>query len=196
MTPTPILVLPDSDAVLYYPDFLAANPAAQYYEQLKNTLNWQQYPIQLFGKTFLQPRLIAWYGDAGTSYRYAQTTLTAEGWTPTLAHLNDLLFEKTGQRFNSVLVNWYRDGQDSMGWHSDNEPELGQAPCIASVSLGAARKFHFRTVQKPHQRANIVLESGSLLLMQGDSQARWQHQIAKSKRVQMGRINLTFRQIK
>ncbi len=195
MASPPQSILPDSETVLYYPNFLESDLAASYYKILEQQLAWKQYPIRMFGRTLLQPRLIAWYGDEGITYRYAQTTLTATGWTPELVILQQQLLAQTGQRFNSVLVNWYRDGQDSMGWHSDDEPELGTAPHIASISLGAARKLYFRTVQKPHERASVVLEAGSLLLMQGDSQQRWQHQIAKSRRVQTGRINLTFRQI-
>lgn len=191
----PQSILPQSDTIWYYPNFLSPALAQDYYQQLVQNLDWKQYPIRLFGKTLLQPRLIAWYGDKGTRYTYAQTTLEAPGWTPTLEALQQLLLDKTQHSFNSVLANWYRDGQDSMGWHSDDEKELGPTPCIASISLGAARKMHFRTVQKPHKRASVVLEPGSLLLMQGDSQALWQHQIAKSKRIQDGRINLTFRQI-
>lgn len=191
----PQSILPKSDAVQYYPNFIAPILAQQYYQTLAETIDWKQYPIRLFGKTMLQPRLIAWYGDPNITYKYAQTTLTASGWTPTLKTLQEQLLESTQLHFNSVLANWYRDGQDSMGWHSDNEKELGEQPAIASISLGAARTLHFRTVEKPHQRASVLLESGSLLLMKGDSQDLWQHQLPKSKKVQAGRINLTFRQI-
>ena len=191
----PQSILPQSDTVWYYPNFLSPKQAQHYYQLLAQNLDWKQYPIRLFGKTMLQPRLIAWYGEQGINYQYAQTLLTASGWTTALKTLQEQLLETTQHSFNSVLANWYRDGQDSMGWHSDDEKELGPTPCIASISLGAARKLHFRTVQKPHERASIVLEPGSLLLMQGDSQELWQHQIPKSKRVQKGRINLTFRQI-
>ncbi|MFK7799212.1 MAG: alpha-ketoglutarate-dependent dioxygenase AlkB [Aureispira sp.] len=191
----PQSVLPQSDMVWYYPNFLSAQLASNYYTKLSKSLDWKQYPIRLFGKTMLQPRLIAWYGATNTRYKYAQTTLIASGWTTELAALQQQIAAKTTCTFNSVLANWYRNGQDSMGWHSDDEKELGSTPCIASISLGAARKLHFRTVQKPHQRASILLEHGSLLLMQGNSQQLWQHQIPKSKRVQEGRINLTFRQI-
>jgi alkylated DNA repair dioxygenase AlkB len=191
----PQSVLPQSDTVWYYPNFLSPPLANDYYTKLSKSLDWKQYPIRLFGKTMLQPRLIAWYGDKNIRYKYAQTTLIASGWTMELAALQQQIATKTACTFNSVLANWYRDGQDSMGWHSDNEKELGAAPCIASISLGAARKLHFRTVQKPRQRTSILLEHGSLLLMQGDSQQLWQHQIPKSKRIQDGRINLTFRQI-
>lgn len=188
-------VLPQSDSVWYYPNFLSPQLASNYYTKLSKSLDWKQYPIRLFGKTMLQPRLIAWYGNADLTYKYAQTTLVASGWTSELAALRQQITSETTYTFNSVLANWYRDGQDSMGWHSDNEKELGPAPCIASISLGAVRTLHFRTIQKPHKRASILLEHGSLLIMQGDSQQLWQHQIPKSKRIQDGRINLTFRQI-
>ncbi len=191
----PIAVLPDSEAVLYYPNFIPTPAATEAYQTLEETLAWAQYPIRMFGKTLLQPRLIAWYGDQGVHYKYAQTELLAEGWTPLLETWRDQLDAFAKASFNCVLANYYRDGQDSMGWHSDDEPELGPQPTIASISLGATRRLQFRHRQDRQHKAHIDLASGSLLLMRGNSQADWQHQIAKTKRVQSGRINLTYRYI-
>lgn len=193
--PTPIAVLPQSQAILYYPEFIPLAQAQTAYNTLVQTLDWAQYPIQMFGKTLLQPRLIAWYGDKGVQYQYSQTKLRAAGWPPLLGQWRQALQAFTGTSFNAVLANYYRDGQDSMGWHSDDEPELGDQPTIAALSFGAVRRLQFRHRQDRQRKAYIDLEPGSLLLMQGNSQQEWQHQIAKTKRVQAGRINLTYRHI-
>lgn len=189
----PIAVLPDSQAVLYYPNFIPNLAAEEAYSTLLEQLAWAQYPIRMFGKTLLQPRLIAWYGDAGIRYKYAQTELLAEGWGPLLEQWRQQLEAFASTSFNCVLANYYRNGQDSMGWHSDDEPELGHHPTIASISLGATRRLQFRHRQNRQHKAHIDLAAGSLLVMHGNSQSDWQHQIAKTKRVQQGRINLTYR---
>lgn len=191
----PIAVLPYSQAVLYYPNFIPTALSTTAYQTLTKQLTWAQYPIRMFGKTLLQPRLITWYGDKGVRYRYAQTELLADGWPPLLEQWRRQLETFVPASFNCVLANYYRDGQDSMSWHSDDEPELGTQPIIASISLGATRRLQFRHRQNHQQKAYIDLASGSLLIMKGNSQADWQHQIAKTKRVQTGRINLTYRYI-
>lgn len=190
-----ISILPNNNDVLYYNNFLLREKANALYQQLYQTLNWQQQPITLFGKTFMQPRLIAWYGDAGIAYTYSKTSLLAEGWTTELQQIQQQLNHFLKVQFNAVLANLYRDGQDSMGWHSDDEKELGPQPIIASLSLGASRTLQFRTKQQPRQKASIVLESGSLLVMCGNSQVNWQHQVPKTKKIHSPRINLTFRTI-
>lgn len=192
---SPIFILPHSNDVQYYPNFLPLAQAQTAYKQLCTGLDWKQYPIRMFGKTLLQPRLIAWYGDTEVAYRYAQTHLLAKGWTPLLEQWRNQLQHFLQTPLNCVLANYYRDGQDSMGWHSDNEPELGQQPTIASISLGAIRRLQFRHYKDRTQKAYVDLEPGSLLLMAGKSQHEWQHQIAKTKRVNNGRINLTYRYI-
>jgi len=179
--------------VLYYNNFLLKTDAEDLYKKLLVGLNWQQHPIRMFGKTMLQPRLIAWYGDQDIQYTYSQTTLVAKGWDDDLKQIQEALKQHFQLNFNSVLANLYRDGQDSMGWHSDNEKELGTQPIIASISLGAARSLQFRQKAPPKTKTSILLESGSLLLMQGNAQEHWQHQIAKTKKVKTPRINLTFR---
>lgn len=188
-----ISILGNNDDVLYYNNFLLKEEADHLYQKLLRDLNWKQYPIQMFGKTMLQPRLIAWYGDPNTSYTYSQTTLVAEGWNDELKLIQEKLIQHFQFNFNSVLVNLYRDGQDSMGWHSDNEKELGQQPIIVSLSLGTPRTLQFRKKDDHKTKASVLLESGSLLLMQGDTQELWQHQVAKTKKVKTPRINLTFR---
>lgn len=188
-----ISILGNNRSVLYYNNFLLKTEADHLYQTLLSDLTWKQYPIRMFGKTMLQPRLIAWYGDQGTQYTYSQTTLVAEGWNDDLKQIQEELKLRFQLNFNSVLLNLYRDGQDSMGWHSDNEKELGAEPIIASISLGAARTLQFRQKNNHKTKASILLESGSLLLMQGDTQELWQHQIAKTKKVKTPRINLTFR---
>lgn len=193
---SPISVLPHSQAVLYYPNFIPTTISITAYQTLTKKLTWAQYPIRMFGKTLLQPRLIAWYGDKGVHYQYAQTELLADGWHSLLAQWRQQLETFVQTSFNCVLANYYRDGQDSMGWHSDDEPALGTQPIIASISLGATRRLQFRHRQNYQQKAHIDLTSGSLLIMKGNSQTDWQHQIAKTKRVQTGRINLTYRYIR
>lgn len=190
-----ISILSQSDNILYYNNFLSTVEAQVLYQKLLHNLDWQQYPIRMFGKTIWQPRLIAWYGDKDVQYTYSQTTLTAEGWDNDLKQLREKLQHELQLNFNSVLANLYRDGQDSMGWHSDDEKELGTQPTIASISLGTARKFQLRPKEDHKIKTTVLLEPGSLLLMQGDSQHKWQHQIAKTKRITTPRINLTFRKI-
>jgi alkylated DNA repair dioxygenase AlkB len=181
----------------YLPGFLARPEADRLFQDLWAGLDWEQREIVLFGRRRLQPRLVAWYGDSGAAYRYSGVTLQPRPWPPTLRAVRRRVEQQAGCAFNSVLANAYRDGADSMGWHSDDEPELGPRPCIASLSLGAARVFLLRPRgREPGVRrtsSRRVLEHGSLLLMRGDSQARFQHAVPKTRRPVGVRINLTFR---
>ncbi len=172
--------------------FYDAATATELLNQLRAQLPWQQLPIVLFGKSHLQPRLIYWCGDR--DYRYSRQTLAARPWPPLLATLRDQVNAATQRAFNHVLVNYYRQGGDSMGWHSDDEPELGDQPAIASLSLGDERRFLLRHRAKP-LKAALVLGHGSLLLMHGPLQRHWQHALPKTRRPMTGRINLTFRRI-
>jgi alkylated DNA repair dioxygenase AlkB len=140
------------------------------------------------------PRLSAWYGDAGAVYTYSGLRLEPLPWTPVLLEIKQATERLSGTRFNSVLLNLYRDGQDSMGWHSDDEPELGPEPVIASVSLGALRRFVFQH-KKRRWRIALDLEPGSVLLMAGATQHHWRHALPKTRRPVAPRINLTFRTI-
>ena len=188
--------LPMQDArVEYLPGFLDASEADAICAALRDELRWEQHHVRIVGKTIPSPRLSAWYGDEGLSYAYSGMRLRAEGWTPTLAGLRDRLEALLGQRFNTVLANLYRSGADSMGVHADDEPELGPRPVIASVSLGAARRFAFAHKARKAEPCRVELEHGSLLLMAGDTQRHWRHGIAKTKKPVGERINLTFRTI-
>lgn len=183
----------DAD-VHYYPSFLLPDQALHYFNLLKHKLEWREEQIQLYGKLFKVPRLQAWYGDSEASYRYSNLTMQPNSWIDSLLTLKGLCEQKTSHTYNSVLANLYRDGQDSMGMHSDDEPELGLEPCIASLSLGQERTLIF-SHKSSKERIRLPLVSGSLLIMKGKTQKYWQHGIAKTKRPLQARVNLTFRTI-
>lgn len=187
------LNMPDAE-VFYYPDFIKPLEAAQLNENLRQNLSWNQKKITVYGKTFDVPRLQAWHGDKQAQYQYSNLTLRPQPWCHDLRLLKQRCELLANTSFNSVLANFYRDGNDSMGRHADNETELGKHPCIASVSLGATRNldFYHNTLKC---KVRLPLASGSLLLMKGPTQEYWQHGIAKSKRAHGPRINLTFRSI-
>jgi alkylated DNA repair dioxygenase AlkB len=159
---------------------------------LLDEVPWQTWSISMFGRDVIEPRLSAWVGDPGTAYRYSRRTREPMPWTPTLDDVRRSCETIAGARFNAVLANLYRDGDDSMGWHSDDEPENGPDPVIASVSFGEARRFDFRH-RTTGERAEVWLPSGSVLVMSGPCQRHWQHRIAKSARVRGPRVNLTYR---
>jgi alkylated DNA repair dioxygenase AlkB len=164
--------------------------------RLVSEVPWRSEKITVWGKTHVQPRLIAWYGDEGCSYSYSGMRMEALPWSPLLSQIRQTVEHHAGVTFNSVLLNYYRDNRDSMGFHSDDEPELGRLPTIASLSLGAPRTLIFKP--RGDLRADdvkLLLESGSLLLMRGDTQKNWKHGIAKQTRPCGGRVNLTFRRI-
>lgn len=185
--------LPDADIRLYH-EFFNVEESARLFARLESEIVWQQDQIRMFGKQMLIPRLNAWYGDADKSYTYSGIHLKPHPWNEDLLWIKDRIEKETGLTFTSVLLNLYRSGNDSMGWHADDEPELGPNPNIASVSFGASRMFQMRHVSKKI-RTKIPLDNGSLLLMQGSTQHYWQHQIPKTSKVLDSRINLTFRSI-
>jgi alkylated DNA repair dioxygenase AlkB len=175
---------------------LSPESAGRVFDQLRHEVNWQQDQLRIAGRCIPIPRLQSWYGDAGALYGYSGLSLKSNGWTPTLLELRELVEHWSCVAFNSVLLNLYRDGQDSVGWHSDDEPELGRQPVIASLSLGASRYFSMRRKRSGEGRIKIQLDSGSLLVMSGALQHCWQHQVAKTS-VDVGeRINLTFRWVR
>ena len=182
--------------VILFHDYLKQQDADTCQERLMKQINWQSEQITLYGKTHLVPRLMAWYGDHGASYRYSGVDHEPLPWNQTLADLRDALFNEFQIKFNSVLLNLYRNGKDSMGWHSDDEPELGMQPVIASISLGQERKLRFRKKTNTRETIDVSLPHGSLLLMYGDCQHVWQHHLPKTARPIESRINLTFRRIK
>lgn len=185
--------LPITDGkLLWVEHFLTPTQADHAFSVLTQELDWQQEAITLFGKSVLQPRLQAWYGDK--AYTYSGLTMLPKTWTPMLADLKQRCELLAGQTFNSVLANLYRDGQDSMGWHQDNEPELGQQPVIASLSLGETRRFVLRHLHSK-EKLELPLSHGSLLIMAGNTQHLWQHCVPKTVRALEPRINLTFRLI-
>jgi alkylated DNA repair dioxygenase AlkB len=184
---------PETDC-RYLPGFIPAQNSTTLLHTLWAELPWRQLKIRLFGKEVMQPRLLCWQSDPGIDYSYSGLTLQHKPWHPKLADLRIKLHSELGLVFNSALVNAYRDGRDSMGWHSDDEPELGSEPTIISISLGAERVFRIREKGARSSRG-IVLENGSLLIMSGKFQARHQHALPKSKKVDNLRINLTFRRI-
>lgn len=158
-------------------------------------IQWQQDKIAMFGKQVFLPRLSAWYGDSDKPYTYSGLTLQPKAWNPLLNYLRDELEKISGIRFNSVLLNWYRSGDDHISWHTDAEKELGKNPIIASINFGATRRFLLRRNDNHQEKIEIKLEHGSLLIMQGALQHHWQHSVPKEKRVKDSRFNLTFRVI-
>ncbi|MBD1840072.1 alpha-ketoglutarate-dependent dioxygenase AlkB [Coleofasciculus sp. FACHB-64] len=188
------LQLPDAD-IVFYPSLLDGQESDRLLTQLTQTIDWRQDWITIYGRSMPQPRLTAWYGDPGKSYTYSGITMHPSPWTHTLLDLKAKAEAVSGVVFNSVLLNLYRDGNDSMGWHSDDEPELGQNPVIGSLSLGGTRRFRLRHRSEKGLKHQLDLTSGSFLLMQGTTQHYWQHQIPKTKRPVLSRINLTFRVI-
>lgn len=194
MRPVP-LQLPDAD-IAFYPVFFNQQESDRLLTELTQTIDWRQDWITIYGRSLPQPRLTAWYADPGKSYTYSGITMVPAAWTPLLLELKTNVEAVSGVAFNSVLLNLYRDGQDSMGWHSDDEAELGPNPVIASFSLGGTRRFMLRHRQQRSLKHQLELTSGSLLLMQASTQHYWQHQIPKTKRPVAPRINLTFRVIR
>lgn len=186
------LEMPDAD-VLLYPEFFPSLEADALFADLFTGIAWKQDTIRLYGKTIPQPRLTAWYGEEGKTYTYSGITMTPHPWTASLQQIKQRIEAVAEVSFNSVLLNLYRDGRDSVAWHSDDEPELGLNPVIASVSLGAVRRFQFKHKHDTDLRTGVELTHGSLLLMRGPTQHFWKHQIPKSTRPYGARINLTFR---
>ncbi len=176
------------------PEFISAAEAAQLFQALDTELNWHQAEIRMFGRMVKIPRLQCFQGEPGIHYRYSGLSLQTDPWHPLIQAVKQRVEMVSGHSFNSVLINYYRDGKDSMGWHSDDEPELGRNPVIASLSLGQARRFLLRhRVNKTIPQQELLLNSGSLLIMAGQLQHYWHHSVPKTSRPQEGRINLTFR---
>ncbi|WOJ95208.1 alpha-ketoglutarate-dependent dioxygenase AlkB [Congregibacter variabilis] len=189
------LDLPGGELLLYRDPDLGASAAALF-DELHSGLDWRQEPITLFGKRYMQPRLLAWYADAGLSYRYSGIQHQPLAWTPGLAALRERIEMLTGASFNSVLANQYRDHRDSMGLHADDEPELGQRPVIASLSLGEERVFRLKhRTRRDIKPLRLALSSGTLLIMRGDTQKNWRHEVPKQTKTCGPRINLTFRYV-
>ncbi len=188
--------IPAQQADLWWgPHFLDTSTADQLLRQLKQEAAWSQGEVKIFGQWLKEPRLSAWYGDPGAAYTYSGKRQEPLPWILPLAELRSRLETACEASFNSVLLNLYRHGQDSMGWHSDDEPELGSQPLIASLNLGATRRFHLRRKADKSDKVVLDLHHGSLLVMAGDTQQYWQHQVPKTKKDVGERLNLTFRKI-
>jgi len=190
----PSELLPYDFGAVLHSDVWNHEQSLEIERELTGSLEWQQVFVEVFNRRVPQPRLTCWYGDPGKDYSYSGTHLSPSPWTPLLVEIKTSVEQLAGTTFNSVLGNMYRNGADSISWHSDNEPELGRQPVIASVTFGATRRFDMRH-RATREKVSIPLTSGSVLVMSGESQARWQHQIAKTKRPTGPRINLTFRTI-
>ncbi len=186
--------IPDADVVLF-PAFFSSGQSDRWLESLKQNIAWKQQRITMFGRPVAMPRLTAWHGDKWVEYSYSGATHRPQDWTDDLLQIKALVEQVADTRFNGVLLNRYRDGRDSVSWHSDDEPALGVNPVIASVSFGQLRRFQFKHKQNSQLRESIELTHGSLLLMRGATQHHWLHQVPKSKRPLDERINLTYRVI-
>lgn len=178
----------------YFGRILNTKKADHYFNRLMETIDWQQDEVIIFGKRIVTKRMTGWYGEKEFEYTYSKITRKAKIWTPELIELKNLVEEKTGLEFNSCLLNLYHSGEEGMSWHSDAEAELGKDPAIASLSLGAERKFVLKN-KVSGDKVSVELENGSLLLMKGQTQKFWLHSLPKTKKVKEPRINLTFRNI-
>jgi alkylated DNA repair dioxygenase AlkB len=190
-------LLPKDGTVNYYGEILASKEANKYFDLLMQNILWENDEVVIFGKHIVTKRKAAWYGDSDYLYTYSNTTKQALAWTKELSDLKQIVEELAGAKFNSCLLNLYHNGNEGMGWHSDDEESLGKNNTIASLSFGAERKFSFKHKQTK-QTVSLVLEHGSLLIMKDATQAYWLHSLpkSKSKNIIQPRINLTFRTIR
>ncbi len=187
------LLLRDGEAY-YIPEVFNEETSMIFFKALFEEIPWQHDEVKVFGKTYITNRKTAWYADGDLSYTYSGVKKQALSWTPTLLKIKEQVEKVCGIKFNACLLNLYHNGEEGMGWHSDNEPELGEFPEIASVSFGAQRRFDFKHQSLP-DKISVVLENGSLLWMRGACQRYWKHALPKTKKVKEIRINLTFRNI-
>ena len=182
--------------VFLYSTLLSCHEADQLFDTLKNNIIWEKQKIKLYGEVHDVPRLTAWYGDPNKSYIYSGIKLNTNPWNAVLLKIREKIEKISKIKFNSVLLNLYRSGSDSVSWHSDDEPELGRNPVIGSLSLGETRQFQMKHKFDRDLKQKILLQHGSFLLMRGKTQHHWLHQIPKRKNLKGERINLTFRVIK
>ncbi|MGV0922008.1 alpha-ketoglutarate-dependent dioxygenase AlkB family protein [Empedobacter falsenii] len=187
-------LLPKDGTVNYFGQIMSDEEAHRYYSDLLNEIEWKNDQAIIFGKLIETKRKIAWYGDFPFAYTYSKITKTALPWTDTLLELKKLAEEKTGETYNSCLVNLYHDGSEGMAWHSDGEKQLKRHGAIASLSFGAERKFGFKH-KETKEVISLNLASGSLLVMKNETQDYWLHRLPPTKKVNSPRINLTFRTI-
>lgn len=187
-------LLPQGGTVNYYGTIMSFTQANHYYDALLKNIEWKNDEAIIFGKRMITKRKVAWYGDQPFEYTYSNTTKLALPWTKELLALKTLCEEKTGETYNSCLLNLYHNGDEGMAWHSDGETDLKKNGAIASLSFGAERKFAFKH-KKSKETVSLILENGSLLVMKDETQTHWLHRLPPTKRVQKARVNLTFRTI-
>src|ERR1041384_5570261 len=187
-------ILNTDGTVNYYGKILLSSEANRYFDLLMQNTQWEKDEVIIFGKRITTKRKVAWYGDSEYLYTYSNTTKRALAWTKELSELKQIVEEYAGIKFNSCLLNLYHNGNEGMGWHSDDEKPLGKNNTIASLSFGAERKFSFKH-KRTKQIVSLVLEHGSLLVMKGATQSNWLHSLPKSKNIMQPRISLTFRTI-
>lgn len=187
-------LLPYDGKALYYGPVLSPKDEQYYLEQLFNNIEWRNDEAVIYGKHIVTKRKVAWYGQAPYTYTYSNTTKLALPWTKELLELKTLVENKTGKTYNSCLLNLYHTGDEGMAWHSDDEKDLERNGTIASLSLGAERKFMFKH-KNTKETISVILQKGSLLTMEDTTQTHWLHRLPTTKKVQTPRINLTFRTI-
>jgi len=187
-------ILPFDGEAIYYGPIINRDLAYQYYQTLLDNIEWRHDESFIFGKHFVTKRKVAWYADKPFPYRYSGATKIALPWTETLQKIKTKIEEVSGETYNSCLLNLYHTGEEGMGWHSDGETELKKQGAIASVTLGAERKFAFKH-KETKETHSVILQNGSLLVMKGTCQENWKHRLPPTKKVKMPRVNLTFRTI-
>lgn len=187
-------LLPKDGIVNYYGSILSTSEADYYLEILLRSIAWENDQAVIFGKRIITKRKVAWYGDRPFEYTYSNTTKRALSWTPELLELKELVEAKSKEKFNSCLLNLYHNGNEGMAWHSDAEKDLKKHGAIASLSLGAERKFAFKH-KETQEKIALTLEHGSLLIMKGSCQDHWLHRLPPTKLIHAPRVNLTFRTI-
>jgi len=190
----PINLLNKNGKALYYSSIILTRDAYHYLECLLSTIKWKNDEVVIYGKKIVTKRKVAWYGDKPFEYTYSNTTKKALPWTSELLELKQSVEEETGETFNSCLLNLYHNGSEGMAWHSDDEIALKRNGAIASLSFGAERKFSFKH-KKTNETVSLVLQHGSLLVMQGETQKNWLHSLPATKKIDEPRVNLTFRTI-
>jgi alkylated DNA repair dioxygenase AlkB len=188
-------LLPKDGEVYLFDEHFSCSESEEFYNALLKNIAWEQTPIKIFGKWVMQPRLTAWYGNDGKQYSYSGVTLEAKSWNTELLLIKNKIQNKMNFEFNSALLNLYRDGHDYMGWHRDNEKELGAQPVIGSVSFGSSRIFRLQHIKEKNLKVSMELRSGSYLHMQGETQIFWRHCVPKQTSCSASRINITFRHV-
>ena len=187
-------LLPKDGVVYYLGKLLTHQDANRYFDCLMNTVEWKNDQAIIYGKQIITKRKVGWYGDSDFEYTYSNITKRALPWTTELLELKSIIEEKTGEKFNSCLLNLYHNGDEGMSWHSDAEKNLKKDGAIGSLSFGAERKFAFKH-KETKDTISLILENGSLLVMKGTTQTNWLHRLPPTKRITKPRINLTFRTI-